>query len=406
MEFTSILRQTTRQGIGSLLLLLSVSVATAQAVTCPDFVERAITAVSTTCGSLGRNELCYGNNAIEAEFNGEAQFDLPGDRAAITDLAHLATAPLLPEDNIWGVAVLSLQADLPDQLPGQNATFIVFGDTELTPEAAAAGYDAPMQAFTLETRLTGIECGEVPESGLLVQAPTDTTVNFLINGIEVKVGSSAMLQIEAEELVVDTIEGFVEVTSAGVTEVAGEGVRVRARRGQRPGRAALIRARRIANAPWRLLPRQVRSPLPPPDGQRVSLNDCLYFNEQRANRNPLTAQAGESIVLELSIPHQSLEIARVIQRRSESRLLVNGVDTPIYTRIGPWHGATGEYDGFFGIELYWLVEAPPAGVIEVRLESRSLSGRPINTGIDGPDPDNQPDIIPAQRRTYCIIRVS
>lgn len=409
MPLVAILHDLIRRGFGSalLLMLLSISVVAAQSVTCPDFVERAIDAVSTTCPELGRNELCYGNNAIEAEFVQTVQFALPGDRANIVDLARLVTAPLQPDTNIWGVAVLSLQADLPDTLPGQNATFIVFGDTELTPDTTAPNYGAPMQAFTLETRLTGLECGEVPESGLLVQAPTDTTVNFLINGIEVKVGSSAMLQIDADELVVDTIEGFVEVTSAGETEVAGEGVSVRARRGQRPGRAALNRERRVANAPWRLLPRQVRSPLPPPEGQQVELNQCFFITATRPNRSPVArVTAGEPIVLKLNIPHQSLDIARVLLRRAETRLLVNGVETPRYTRIGPWHGQDGAYANTFGIELYWLLEPATAGDIEVVLQSRSVTGRPINTGIDGPDADYRPEIIPAYREVTCTIRVS
>lgn len=393
-----------RRGAAPLLLLcLSISAAAAQSITCPAFVEAAINLVGTTCGELGRNELCYGNNSIDAEFTTAAQFDLPGDRANLTDLSRLVTAPLLPDENIWGVAVLSVQADLPDALPGQNARFIVFGATEITP-TSADGYEAPMQAFNFTTELTGIDCDEMPESGLLVQAPTNTTVNFLINGIEVKVGSSAMLQMEADELVIDTIEGFVQVTSAGATEVAGEGLSVRARRGQRPTRAAINLARRIRRAPWRLLPRPVEVPLPPPDGQRVNLGECLYLSAERANQNPVRVTAGAPIVLRLSIPHQSLEIARVIQQSTRTRLLINGVDVPPYTRIGPWRGVEDEFRGHFGIEFYWLIEPSTVSEYNIMIETRTLTGRPINTGIDGPDPDSEPEIIPARRRVFCTAR--
>lgn len=390
-------------GLG-LLLLGSVSAALTQAADCPAFVEQAIDKVSTRCGAVGRNQVCYGNDAIDAEFATSVTFALPGDRAGVRDLRHLTTAPLLPETGTWGVAVLALQADLPDNLPGENATFIVFGDTELTPADAPAGYSAPMQAFNLTTRIGGIDCAEVPDSGLLVQAPEETTVNFLINGVEVSVGSSALLQVDGADLTVDTIEGFVQVTAAGATEVAGEGVSVRVPRGRRPLRAALTRSLRVRNAPWRLLPRQVRANPPRPDGQTVDLNACFYASARRAASNPVSVRAGEPLVLRFTIPEASLEIARVIQRRASNQLSINGVATPPYTRIGPWRGDAGQFGDYFGIEFYWLIDGVAAGTQRIELESRSLTGRPIHTGVDGPDADSEPDVIPALRRVYCAVQ--
>lgn len=386
--------------------LLSVSVAAGQAETCPTFVEQALDTVGETCGSMGRNQVCYGNNAVDAEFgSADVRFDLPGDRAEVFDLNRLTTAPLQPDASIWGVAVLALQADLPDNLPGQNATFVVFGDTEVMPVDAPAGYDAPMQAFSLNTRIGGVDCEEVPDSGVLVQVPQETTVHFLINEVEVKVSSSAFLQVDAGDLTVDTIEGIVEVTADGTTEVAGEGLSVRVPRGRRPLRAAITRSRRVMNAPWRLLPRQVRAMPPPPDGQIVQLNECLYANVQRAGQNPVSAHTGEAVVLRISIPHESLELAKVLQQQMRSTLSVNGQEMPPYTRIGPWRGERDEYDGHFGIELYWLFAEPVAGDYRVVMERESLTGRPIVTGIDGPDADSEPEIIPPRQQLFCMVRV-
>ncbi|MEP7292550.1 MAG: hypothetical protein ABI835_12250 [Chloroflexota bacterium] len=401
-------RLLTRVAGAFVFLLLSVSTGQAQAaITCPAFVEQALNAVSQTCASIGRNQVCYGNSAVDTQFNASAQvsFAQPGDHASVLELERLTTAPLLPDENIWGVAVMAIQANLPDSLPGENATFILFGDTEVTPADAPADYNAPMQAFNLETRISGIACAEVPESGMLVQAPEETTVNFLINGVEVKVGSSALLQVDDGEMTIDTIEGFVEVTSGGATEVVGEGLTTRVRQGQRPLRAAITRATRVLNAPWRLLPRQVRAMPPAPDGQIIDLNECFYLNPQRAAQNPVSARAGEAIVLRFSVPHNSLELARIIQRQTRSQLSINGVFTPAYTRIGPWRGASGEYGVNFDIDFYWLFPAPPAGEYRVVLESESLSGRPIQTGVDGPDPDSEPEVIPAQRRIFCLVQV-
>lgn len=398
-------------GMLMLILLLAGGVAAQEGTTCPAYVETALDAVSETCGAMGRNQVCYGNNAIDADFDAEnvpVSFEMPGDRASIVGLEKLVTAPLTPDENIWGVAVMALQANLPDTTPGQNVTFILFGDAEVTSDETEGGdYAAPMQAFRLETRINGLNCEDVPESGLLVQAPEETTVNFLINGVEVKVGSSALLQIDTGDLTVDTIEGFVEVTASGVTEVAGEGVSVRVPRGQRPLRAAITRAARVARAPWRLLPRQVRALPPPPEtSQTVNLNDCFYPNAARAASNPVSVRAGEPLALRFSVPHRSLELARVIQRRTQTRLRIDAEPTPVYTRVGPWHGQDGEYGENFGIELYWLIESPEEGEIRILLESESLTGRPIQTGVDGPDADNEPEIIPARRQLYCVLQAN
>lgn len=387
-------------------VLFSVSLVAAQAASCPAYVEQALDTVGDTCGTMGRNQVCYGNSAISAEFDAAAsvQFALPGDRASTFDLRRLTTAALQPERSVWGVAVLALQANLPDSLPGENATFIVFGDAELEQAETAPGYEAPMQAFNLSTRITGLDCEEVPESGLLVQAPQETTVNFLINGVEVSVGSSAMFQVEGEDLTVDTVEGFVQVTSGGASEVAGEGVSVRVRRGQRPLRASLSRSARLRNAPWRLLPRRVRVANAVPEGQLVSLNECFYPTPQRAAQNPIAVSAGENVVLRLRVAHQSLDIARIIQRQMQNELRLNGEPLPVYTRIGPWRGEGDEYSGGLGIAFYWLIEAPAVGDLRIVLDQQSLDGRPIRTGIDGPDEDSEPEVIPARRRFFCAVQ--
>ena len=126
-----------------------------------------------------------------------------------------------------------------------------------------------MQAFNLSTRIGSLSCGDVADSGVLVQAPENTTVNFLINGVEINVGSSALLQNDGDDLSVNTVEGFVQVTSQGATEVAGEGLRVHVPRGQRPVQAAIEQSARVRNAPWRLLPRQVIAHPPPPEPLRL-----------------------------------------------------------------------------------------------------------------------------------------
>lgn len=116
-----------------LLLLLSVSTAFAQ-FTCPQLVEQALLAVDQNCAGVGRNEACYGYNRVEASFLNEVAedfFNQPADTASVIDLQSIRTAPLDLGSGEWGVAVMSLQANMPNTLPGQNVTFILLGDTEV-----------------------------------------------------------------------------------------------------------------------------------------------------------------------------------------------------------------------------------------------------------------------------------
>jgi hypothetical protein len=122
-----------------LLLLLSVSTVLAQ-LTCPQLVEQALAAVDQNCAGIGRNEACYGYNRVEASFSAEIVegfFSQPADLASVVDLQTIRTAPLDLANDQWGVAVMSLQANMPNTLPGQNVTFILIGDTEVENAVAA-----------------------------------------------------------------------------------------------------------------------------------------------------------------------------------------------------------------------------------------------------------------------------
>lgn len=101
---------------------------------CPTIVEEALVAVSELCAETGRNEACYGNStllAVPQPGITDLRFENPGD---ITDVAKIASLNLSDLDEgvpEWGVAMMRLQANLPDTMPGQNVTFLLFGDVEL-----------------------------------------------------------------------------------------------------------------------------------------------------------------------------------------------------------------------------------------------------------------------------------
>ena len=116
-----------------LLILCLAPVALAQD-DCPLIVATAMETVDSVCGETARNQLCYGNitaNATPREGVADFQFEQPGDIVRVSDIEALQLSSFGSSDGEWGVALMKLQANLPDAVPGQNVTFLLFGDVSL-----------------------------------------------------------------------------------------------------------------------------------------------------------------------------------------------------------------------------------------------------------------------------------
>jgi hypothetical protein len=128
-----------------LLIFIPAFMDAQEASDCPALVQQALEAVGNSCTALDRNSACYGFNRVNATFI-EAQpedvFDAPSDRTILTGLQNIQTAALDAPDNIWGIAVMNVQANVPGSLPGQAVVFMLLGDVQV--ENAVD----PTQAFT------------------------------------------------------------------------------------------------------------------------------------------------------------------------------------------------------------------------------------------------------------------
>ncbi|MGB1286497.1 MAG: hypothetical protein ACPG7F_08195 [Aggregatilineales bacterium] len=210
-----------------LLILLFTTVAAAQDE-CPELVTEALDSADELCADLDRNEACYGNFQIDADVQ-DGEFAEAGDITDLININRLDLAGLNEEAGTWGVAVMNLQADIPDTLPGQNVTFLLFGDVEI--ESAVNEDDdtmTPMQAFYLTTGVTGTSCDDAPD-GLLVQTPDGVAeVSLNVNGADVTLGSTAFIQtIDSDDvyasegdtdLAVSVLEGQGTISVDGETE--------------------------------------------------------------------------------------------------------------------------------------------------------------------------------------------
>ncbi len=137
-----------------LFALLFIAVAAAQAATCPDIVERGVSSVEQDCASIGRNQACYGFVLLQATPRENVQnfsFSKQGDLTNLTDLEDLRLSHLDPVKNTWGIAVMKVQANLPDTLPGQNVTFLLFGDVDIKDAGASSANVG--QSITAKSRM-------------------------------------------------------------------------------------------------------------------------------------------------------------------------------------------------------------------------------------------------------------
>ncbi len=96
---------------------------------CSVVASQAIDITAKVCDSLGRNQVCYGNSQVSVVPYGETNvtFDHPGDKIQLSTIKSLLLTPMsIP--NEWGIAMLNVQANLPDTLPGQNVRMILIGN--------------------------------------------------------------------------------------------------------------------------------------------------------------------------------------------------------------------------------------------------------------------------------------
>ncbi len=135
--------------LGLVLLAVVPTVLHAQTAitdeTCPALVQKALEEVGNNCDALDRNNACYGFNRVDATFAQDEEdnfFSTPSDRAVLNTLAAIQTAPLDSNLDLWGIATMNVQANVPGSLPGQAVVFMLLGDVEV--ENAVP----PEEAFT------------------------------------------------------------------------------------------------------------------------------------------------------------------------------------------------------------------------------------------------------------------
>ena len=243
--------------------------------TCPAIMDQVLMEVGELCSATGRNQACYGNLAIEVVAREQIEFDNIGDMTNVSAIESMRMSPLEEMSEAWGISLMRLQANLPNTLPGQNVTFLLYGDVELDNAVSADNTSAsPMQAFYLQTGIGQAQCSEAPESGLMVQTPEGVgEVTFSVNGVDVSIGSTILFQAQANGMMtISAVEG------AAVVEYAGESYQI----------VAGTQRQIALNAD--LLPISVPSALQSYDINRLQNIPLQLLERQIVIENPLSAE--------------------------------------------------------------------------------------------------------------------
>ncbi len=202
------------------------TIAPTEALSCPKLVSDAMSLVAGNCADLSRDEICYGNVNLVVEPRLDVTaftFEKTGDITEVSNIANLRLSSMDLTQNVWGVAMMKIAANVPETLPGQGVTFLLFGDVEIEP-SDTAGYGT-MQAFYFKTGFRDRPCAEAPDSGLLIQTPRGTTkISLLVNEVQIELGSTVYLQAQPNgDMSVNTVEGSVSVSAFGITQPAPAG---------------------------------------------------------------------------------------------------------------------------------------------------------------------------------------
>ena len=169
-----------------LLFATSLTLTSIAQFDCPTLVEAALTSTDTFCLDTGRNQACFGNINLSAEAQpdaGDFKFVEVGDIVDVAAIRSLRLSALDTSAGAWGVVLMRVQANLPDSTPGQNVTFMLFGDTEIRNVATSV---AEQNLVTLDAQISSSGNANVrvgPNSTMTVRTAIANGTNVVANGI-------------------------------------------------------------------------------------------------------------------------------------------------------------------------------------------------------------------------------
>ena len=191
--------------------------------TCEALIQQAMQASGSSCQQIGSNKVCYGNNILKADLSPSTseRFTQRGDVVDIGVLRGLSASPLELDKNQWGVAVFKVLANLPNSLPGETVTLLVFGNTQLDNSSGS------LEAFHFSSEFGQIVCNKVNLDGIMITMPKGQGVHFMVNGTELTLmGNASLNATKNGKMQVSLYSGAGSIVSEGQEQYFGAGQKV------------------------------------------------------------------------------------------------------------------------------------------------------------------------------------
>jgi len=160
---------------------------------CPPIITDAITLAGESCDDVERNSACYGHNQVVASFASEdtaENFSEPSDVAELADVVSISTSALNAEESIWGLALMNVQANIPDTIPGQAVLFFLMGQTEVENRSANPPEIIPATIIVTATENANVRSGagrNFNSIGTVAPNSTQTATGFSEDGSWVRI---------------------------------------------------------------------------------------------------------------------------------------------------------------------------------------------------------------------------
>lgn len=166
-------------------VIFSFSITTIAQEDCPALVEFALSSTNELCTDTARNQACFGHVNLSAEGQPDArdfEFVNVGDIVDVAAIRSLRLSTLDTSAGAWGVVLMRVQANLPNSIPGQNVTFMLFGDTEIRNAATSV---AEQELTNVSARISSSSNANVrvgPNSTMAVLASIENGETVVANG--------------------------------------------------------------------------------------------------------------------------------------------------------------------------------------------------------------------------------
>jgi hypothetical protein len=320
---------------------------------CQMLIDQALVASGDSCGKVGSNQACYGNNTVRAKLvpGASKPFDKRGDILEINQIERISAAPLDTTINEWGIAIIKVMANLPRSLPGETITLVVFGNTQITNANN-------LETFYFSSELGRVVCDQVPFDGLMITMPEGTGMHFNVNGSEITLMGNASLKAARNgNMEVDLYSGAGSIESDGENQIFTAGEKVTVPLGGESGTDSIG---------------------PPSDPQPLSPNEltaaCTMTGSfcDPAEIIPIDAGAAQLTLVSINLPTHTPEpsitaspsIPQTTIQTSTSTITITGTTSPAaMSTLGPI-----------------VTQTPPSGTItRTRTVTPTYTNTPLHT---------------------------